>query len=84
MTYPQQVEALILDRGGLYLSPAEFQLVEDWEALDIPLSIIVRGVDEKLGRMRKQQSRARLRLCWCHDDIQRVYQDWRRALGPRA
>ncbi|MEO7190623.1 MAG: hypothetical protein ABI051_06170 [Vicinamibacterales bacterium] len=58
-----------------------FELVRGWAAGGIPLSVVCRAIDQKAERHQAGRSRRPLRIEFCEDDVQGLYQDWRRAVG---
>jgi hypothetical protein len=60
-----------------------FELVRGWQAQGIPLSIITRAIDQKAERhQRGAGGRGRpLRIEFCADDVQELFETWKRAVG---
>ena len=67
----------------LALSPAEYQLLSEWDAAGVPVSVVQAGVAERVARCRGDQQRRRLKLTYCREDVEAVADEWRRAIGPR-
>lgn len=67
----------------LALSPAEYQLLSEWDAAGVPASVVQAGVAERVARCRGDQQRRRLKLTYCREDVEAVADEWRRAIGPR-
>jgi len=58
-----------------------FALVREWYQDGIPLSVVLRGVEEKAARHDGGASRRPLRIEFCEGDVRRVFDGWRRAIG---
>lgn len=84
--YCREVEAYLTRVNGGHLvrvvGPG-FALVKAWEADGVPLSIVLRAIDEKAARHTLGAGgRGRpLRIEFCADDVQRLFDDWKRAVG---
>ena len=64
---------------------AGFELVRQWAAAGVPLTIVFRGIERKADRHRLGHARRPLRLEFCEHDVLETYESWRRAVGlPRA
>ena len=87
--YCREVEAHLTRVNGGHLvrvvGPG-FALVRDWQAQGIPLSIVTRAIDQKAERhQRGAGGRGRsLRIEFCADDVQELFQNWKRAAGMMA
>jgi hypothetical protein len=84
--YCREVEAHLTRVNGGHLvrvvGPG-FELVRGWQAQGIPLSIITRAIDQKAERhQRGAGGRGRpLRIEFCADDVQELFEAWKRAVG---
>ena len=60
-----------------------FELVRGWQTQGVPLSLVLRAIDEKAERhQRGAGSRGRpLRIEFCADDVQELFENWKRAVG---
>jgi hypothetical protein len=61
-----------------------FALVREWEAAGIPLSVVLRGIDQKAERHLKgvaARSGRALRIEFCESDVRELFEDWKRAVG---
>jgi hypothetical protein len=60
-----------------------FALVKSWQEQGIPLSVVQRAIDQKAERhQRGAGGRGRaLRIEFCADDVQELFEDWKRAIG---
>lgn len=84
--YCRAVEAHLtrVNGGNLIkvVGPA-YVLVRSWHEQGIPLSIVMRGIDEKAERhQRGAGGRGRtLHIAFCEDDVLALFADWKRAAG---
>jgi hypothetical protein len=84
--YCREVEAYLtrVNGGNLIkiVGPA-YVLVRSWQEQGIPLSIVLRGIDQKAERhQRGAGARGRtLHISFCADDVQELFEDWKRAVG---
>jgi hypothetical protein len=63
---------------------AGFALVRQWAVDGVPLSVVCRGIDLKAERHRLGRARRPLRIEFCRDDVQAVFEHWQRAVGVSA
>ena len=63
--YYASIEAYFVQRRGapLFISPAEWQLVWNWERAGIPLRVVKEGIDRVFDRPRTPQKRRKLGYC---------------------
>jgi hypothetical protein len=61
-----------------------FELVRQWAIAGVPLSIVCRGIDDKVERHRDGQARRPLRIEFCESDVRALYDRWRKAIGAFA
>jgi hypothetical protein len=82
--YCRQIEDFLtqVNSGNLVrvVGPA-FELVRSWAIAGVPLSIVFEGVRAKAVRHQAGTSRRPLRLEFCAEDVQEVFDRWRRAVG---
>jgi hypothetical protein len=85
--YCREVEAHLTKVNGGHLvrivGPG-FSLVRGWAEAGVPLSVVFRGIEQKAERHRAGTSRRPLRIEFCEDDVQEVFETWRRAVGVAA
>lgn len=74
-----------VNRGNLVrvFGPA-FELVRRWYLAGVPLSIVLRGIQDKAERHQAGRSKRPLRLEFCESDVEALFADWRRAVGVAA
>ena len=58
-----------------------FELVREWAETSVPLSVVFRGIDNKVDRHRRGKSTRPLRIEFCAGDVRAVFDQWRRAVG---
>jgi hypothetical protein len=87
--YCREVEAYLTRvNGGTLIKivgPA-YVLVRSWQEQGIPLSVVMRGIDQKAERhQRGAGARGRtLHISFCADDVQELFEQWKRAVGMMA
>lgn len=85
--YCREVEGHLTRLNGGHLvrivGPA-FDLVRQWAADSIPMSVIVRGIERKAARHQAGVARRPLRIEFCEADVREVFAEWRRAIGAFA
>ncbi len=83
--YCREVEAHLCRRNGGHLirvvGPA-FDLVKDWAAQGVPLSIVRDGIDRTVERRERKPGRRRpIPVEFCAGDVLDGFDRWRRAVG---
>lgn len=82
--YCREVEGHLTRLNGGHLvrivGPA-FELVRQWAADAIPMSVVVRGIERKVARHQAGAARRPLRIEFCEADVREVFTEWRRAVG---
>jgi hypothetical protein len=58
-----------------------FERVRRWARIGVPLSVVFRGIELKAERHQEGASRRPLRIEFCADDVEAVFEQWRRAVG---
>jgi hypothetical protein len=58
-----------------------FEKVRRWARIGVPLSVVFRGMELKAERHQEGASRRPLRIEFCADDVEAVFEQWRRAVG---
>jgi hypothetical protein len=61
-----------------------FALVRQWYQDGIPLSVVLRGIEDRAERHNAGAARRPLRIEFCEGDVRRVFEAWRRAVGVPA
>lgn len=84
--YCRRVEAHLARVNGGHMvrvvGPA-FDLVRAWFRIEIPLSVVRRGIERKAERHKAGRSTRALRLEFCEPDVIDEHRLWRRAVGLR-
>jgi hypothetical protein len=82
--YCRQVEDYLTRANGGHLvrivGPG-FDIVRQWAAEGIPLSVVFRGIDGKVARHQAGRAHRPVRIEFCEADVREVYDSWRRAVG---
>ena len=83
--YCREIEAYLCRKNEGHLirivGPA-FERVCGWAEAGVPLQVVARGIDRKLGRfLAAGRTRRPLRIEHCEADVLDVFDEWRRAVG---
>ena len=78
--YFSEIEELFVRRRGrnLLLSPLDWALIESWQEREVPLHIILRGIERVFDSVDKQPARKRTvkSLLYCKEEIEAQYSEW--------
>lgn len=78
--YFSEIEAAFIRRRGrnLMLSPLDWALIETWQEREVPLHIILRGIEKVFDGVDRQPARKRTvkSLMYCKEEIEAQYADW--------
>lgn len=78
--YFTEIEETFIRRRGrnLLLSPLDWALIESWQEREIPLHIILRGIEKVFDTVDKQPDRKRSvkSLFYCKEEIEAQYAEW--------
>jgi len=78
--YFSEIEELFIRRRGrnLLLSPLDWALIESWQEREVPLHIILRGIERVFDSADKQPSQRRTvkSLLYCKEEIEAQYTEW--------
>ena len=78
--YFSEIEELFIRRRGrnLLLSPLDWALIETWQEREVPLHIILRGIERIFDSVDKQPARKRTvkSLLYCKEEIEAQYAEW--------
>ncbi len=78
--YFSEIEELFIRRRGrnLLLSPLDWALIESWQEREVPLHIILRGIERVFDSVDKQPARNRTvkSLLYCKEEIEAQYAEW--------
>ena len=78
--YFTEIEETFIRRRGknLLLSPLDWALIEAWEEREVPLHIILRGIERVFDTIDKQPTRKRSvkSLFYCKEEIEAQYAEW--------
>lgn len=79
-SYFSEIEELFIRRRGrnLLLSPLDWALIETWQERQVPLHIILRGIEKVFDSADKQPERKRTvkSLLYCREEIEAQYAEW--------
>jgi hypothetical protein len=79
--YFTEIEETFIRRRGrnLLLSPLDWALIETWQERDVPLHIILRGIEkvfDGVDAASPQRRRSVKSLMYCREEIEAQYTDW--------
>ncbi len=78
--YFSEIESAFIRRRGrnLLLSPLDWALIESWQEREVPLHIILRGIEKVFDGVDKQPARKRIikSLTFCREEIEAQYSEW--------
>jgi len=78
--YFSEIEELFIRRRGrnLLLSPLDWALIESWQEREVPLHIILRGIERVFDTIDRQPTRKRSvkSLFYCKEEIEAQYAEW--------
>ena len=78
--YFSEIEELFVRRRGrnLLLSPLDWALIETWQEREVPLHIVLRGIERVFDCVDKQPARKRTvkSLLYCKEEIEAQYSEW--------
>jgi hypothetical protein len=78
--YFTEIEETFIRRRGrnLLLSPLDWALIENWQEREVPLHIILRGIETVFDGIDKQPVRKRTvkSLFYCKEEIEAQYAEW--------
>lgn len=78
--YFSEIEELFIRRRGrnLLLSPLDWALIESWQEREVPLHIILRGIEKVFDAADKQPNKKRTikSLLYCKEEIEAQFAEW--------
>lgn len=78
--YFSEIESVFIRRRGrnLLLSPLDWALIEAWQEREVPLHIILRGIEKVFDAADKQPARKRTikSLTYCREEVEAQYAEW--------
>ncbi len=78
--YFSEIESAFIRRRGrnLLLSPLDWELIETWQEREVPLHIVLRGIEKVFDGVDKQPARKRTikSLTYCREEIEAQYAEW--------
>jgi len=78
-------EHFVRKRGkNILVSPLDWCLIEVWKENQIPLQVVLRGIDRSFEAALKRQKKAPTTLFYCHPGVMEAFEEFRTAmLGSR-
>lgn len=77
--YFSEIEESFIRRRGknLFLSPLDWALMETWQEREIPLHIILRGIEKVFDNYEKSKKKRTIKsLAFCSEEIEAQYEEW--------
>ncbi len=78
--YFSEIEQLFIRRRGrnLLLSPLDWALIESWQEREVPMHIILRGIEKVFDAADKQPNKKRTikSLLYCKEEIEAQFAEW--------
>jgi hypothetical protein len=78
--YFTEIEETFIRRRGknLLLSPLDWALIESWQEREVPLHIVLRGIERVFDTIDKQPNRKRTvkSLFYCKEEIEAQFAEW--------
>ena len=78
--YFSEIESAFIRRRerNLLLSPLDWALIETWQEREVPLHIVLRGIEKVFDSVDKQPMRKRTvkSLMYCREEIEAQYSEW--------
>jgi hypothetical protein len=78
--YFTEIEETFIRRRGknLLLSPLDWALIESWQEREVPLHIVLRGIEKVFDLIDKQPARTRSikSLFYCKEEIEAQFAEW--------
>lgn len=87
--YFSEIEETFNRRRGkyLFLSPLDWALIESWQEKNVPLHVVLRGIEKVFdGYDAKPKTRRTIKsLIYCREEIEAQYEEWlERQIGKNA
>src|SRR5690349_12661961 len=77
--YFTEIEDAFVRRRGkhLFLSPLDWALMETWKQQDIPLHIVLRGIEKSFDSFEaKPRKRSVKTLLYCQEEVEAQFAEW--------
>ena len=77
--YFTEIEDAFVRRRGkhLLLSPMDWALIERWKELNVPLHIVLRGIEQSFDSWEsKPRKRSVKSLLYCQEEVEAQYAEW--------
>jgi hypothetical protein len=77
--YFSEIEETFVRRRGknLFLSPLDWAMIEAWQEREIPLHIILRGIENVFDNYEKSKKKRSIKsLAFCSEEIEAQFEEW--------
>lgn len=78
-SYFSEIEETFIRRRGknFFLSPLDWALIETWQEREVPLHIILRGIEKVFDNHEKSKKKRTIKsLAFCSEEIEAQYEEW--------
>lgn len=78
--YFSEIEETFIRRRGknLLLSSLDWALIETWQEREVPLHIVLRGIEKVFDNFEKSKKKRTIKsLAFCSEEIEAQYEEWR-------
>ena len=80
--YFTEIEDAFVRRRGkhLLLSPMDWALIESWKTMDVPLHVVLRGIEKSFDSWEsKPRKRSIKTLLYCQEEVEAQFAEWQEA-----
>ena len=77
--YFSEIEDTFIRRRGknLFISPLDWALIEIWQGREVPLHIVLRGIETVFDNFEKSKKKRSIKsLAFCSEEIEAQYAEW--------
>ncbi|MDQ6652163.1 MAG: hypothetical protein M3Y84_05400 [Acidobacteriota bacterium] len=78
--YFTEIEDAFIRRRGkhLLLSPLDWALIESWKEMEVPLHVVLRGIERSFDSWESKPRRRTVKtLLYCQEEVEAQYAEWR-------
>jgi hypothetical protein len=78
-SYFSEIEETFIRRRGknLLLSPLDWALIEAWQEREVPLHLILRGIEKVFDNYEKSKKKRAIKsLAFCSEEVEAQYEEW--------
>lgn len=84
--YFTEIEEYFIRKRGrnLLVSPLDWCLIELWQENEIPLHVVLRGIDQSFESAQGRRGRAPTTLFYCHPAVLQAFEEYRQSMLGQA